>query len=106
MAARILVVEGEPAVQELIRYTLEQAGMQAVTADSAEEALVSLRDELPDARGGRALVGGFRRRDFLAHSVPFLAASSIRCCCFMIFRANARPASPPQSSHAMRPALG
>ena len=49
MAARILVVEDEPAVQELIRYTLEQAGMQAVTADSAEEALVSLRDELPDA---------------------------------------------------------
>ena len=27
MAARILVVEDEPAVQELMRYTLEQAGM-------------------------------------------------------------------------------
>ncbi len=49
MAARILVVEDEPAVQELIRYTLEQAGMQAVTAGSAEAAVVLLRDELPDA---------------------------------------------------------
>jgi len=48
MTARILVVEDEPAVQELIRYTLEQAGMQAITADSAEAALESLRDELPD----------------------------------------------------------
>ena len=105
MAARILVVEDEPAVQELIRYTLEQAGMQAVTADSAEEALVSLRDELPDARGGRALVLGFRRH-FLAHPVPFLAASSSRCCCLTILRAHARPASPPQRSHAIRPALG
>ena len=49
MTARILVVEDEPAVQELMRYTLEQAGMEAFTAASAEEALVSLRDELPDA---------------------------------------------------------
>ena len=49
MAARILVVEDEPAVQELMRYTLEQAGMEAFTADSAEEALLSLRDALPDA---------------------------------------------------------
>jgi two-component system phosphate regulon response regulator PhoB len=49
MAARILVVEDEPAVQELMRFTLEQAGMEAFTAASAEDALVSLRDELPDA---------------------------------------------------------
>jgi two-component system, OmpR family, phosphate regulon response regulator PhoB len=49
MPARILVVEDEPAVLELVRYTLEQAGMEAFTAASAEEALASLRDELPDA---------------------------------------------------------
>jgi two-component system phosphate regulon response regulator PhoB len=49
MAARILVVEDEPAVQELMRYTLEQAGMEAITASSAEDALESLREELPDA---------------------------------------------------------
>jgi two-component system phosphate regulon response regulator PhoB len=49
MNARILVVEDEPAVQELMRYTLEQAGMTAFTASSAEDALALLRDELPDA---------------------------------------------------------
>jgi two-component system, OmpR family, phosphate regulon response regulator PhoB len=49
MAARILVVEDEPAVQELIRYTLEQAGMETLAAASAEDALASLHDELPDA---------------------------------------------------------
>jgi two-component system phosphate regulon response regulator PhoB len=49
MAARVLVVEDEPAVQELMRYTLEQAGMEALTALSAEDALLMLRDELPDA---------------------------------------------------------
>ena len=49
MAARILVVEDEPAVQELICYSLEQAGMVAYGAFSAEEALESLRKELPDA---------------------------------------------------------
>jgi two-component system phosphate regulon response regulator PhoB len=49
MAARILVVEDEPAVQELIRYTLDQAGMEAFPAASAEDALAALREELPDA---------------------------------------------------------
>lgn len=49
MAARILVVEDEPAVQELMCYTLEQAGMQAEAVASAEDALALLRDELPDA---------------------------------------------------------
>jgi len=49
MPARILVVEDEPAVQELIRFTLEQAGMQTLTAASAEDALNLLHDALPDA---------------------------------------------------------
>ena len=49
MAARILVVEDEPAVQELMRYTLEQAGMDVLATVSAEDALLVLRDELPDA---------------------------------------------------------
>lgn len=49
MGARILVVEDEPAVQELMRYTLEQAGMEAFTALSAEDAVTMLHDELPDA---------------------------------------------------------
>ena len=49
MAARVLVVEDEPAVQELIRYTLQQAGLDPLPVDCAEDALASLREELPDA---------------------------------------------------------
>ena len=45
---RLLVVEDEPAVQELVRYTLQQAGMKAVTVASAEEAMTALNEELPD----------------------------------------------------------
>lgn len=48
MTAHVLFVEDEPPIQELIRYTLEQAGMRAVGAADAGEALTALRDELPD----------------------------------------------------------
>ncbi len=48
MTAHILFVEDEPPIQELIRYTLEQAGMRAVAASDAAGALAALRDELPD----------------------------------------------------------
>jgi len=48
VTARILVVEDEPAIQELIGVNLAQAGQQAVMAASAEQALERIRDELPD----------------------------------------------------------
>jgi len=48
MPARILVVEDEPAIQELIALNLEQAGQQAVMAASAEEGLRRIEEELPD----------------------------------------------------------
>ncbi len=48
MATRVLVVEDDPAIQELIRFTLEKAGMKATTAPSAEEALATLKAALPD----------------------------------------------------------
>jgi len=48
MTAHILFVEDEPPIQELIRYTLEQAGMRASGAADAGEALAALREELPD----------------------------------------------------------
>jgi two-component system phosphate regulon response regulator PhoB len=48
MPARILVVEDEPAIQELIALNLEQAGSRAVLADNAEQALERIREELPD----------------------------------------------------------
>ena len=46
--ARILLVEDEPAIQELIVVNVELAGHEAVRADSAEQALESIRDSLPD----------------------------------------------------------
>ena len=48
MQANILVVEDERAIQELIAINLEQAGQRAVRADSAEQALELIQDELPD----------------------------------------------------------
>ncbi len=48
MPARILVVEDEPAIQELIALNLEQAGQHAVMAASAEEGLRRIEEELPD----------------------------------------------------------
>lgn len=48
MAANILVVEDEPAIQELIRLNLEHAGFTPVRADSAEQAFELVRNELPD----------------------------------------------------------
>ena len=48
MAATILVVEDEPAIQELISYNLELAGHRVLRAASAEQALEMVRSELPD----------------------------------------------------------
>ena len=48
MAATILVVEDEPAIQELIAYNLTQAGHRALRADNAEQALHLLSNALPD----------------------------------------------------------
>ncbi len=48
MPAHILVVEDEPAIQELIGLNLEQAGSRVVMAYSAEQALERIQQELPD----------------------------------------------------------
>ena len=48
MAATILVVEDEPAIQELISYNLEMAGNRVLRADTAEKALQAVRTALPD----------------------------------------------------------
>jgi two-component system phosphate regulon response regulator PhoB len=48
MAATVLVVEDEPAIQELISYNLQQAGHQAMRAGSAEDAINIMRHALPD----------------------------------------------------------
>jgi two-component system phosphate regulon response regulator PhoB len=48
MSATILVVEDEPAIQELISYNLELAGHQTLRAESAEQALEMVQSALPD----------------------------------------------------------
>jgi two-component system phosphate regulon response regulator PhoB len=48
MGAAVLVVEDEPAIQELIAYNLKQAGHQPLRAENAEQALRLMQDALPD----------------------------------------------------------
>ena len=48
MGNRILVIEDEPAIQELIAVNLEHAGHKALRAASAEEGWAAIRQELPD----------------------------------------------------------
>ncbi len=48
MAATILVVEDEPAIQELISYSLRQAGHIVLCAENAEQAMAAVNDALPD----------------------------------------------------------
>ncbi len=47
MAATILVVEDEPAIQELIKLNLEQAGYRILQAFNAQQASAMVRAELP-----------------------------------------------------------
>ncbi|MCO6428386.1 phosphate regulon transcriptional regulator PhoB [Nitrosomonas communis] len=48
MAATILIVEDEPAIQELISYNLRNAGYAVLCAGSAEQAKDMVNDVLPD----------------------------------------------------------
>ena len=48
MTADILLVEDDAGIQELLRFTLEQAGYRIRVADSAEKAEVAVRAALPD----------------------------------------------------------
>ena len=42
MAAKILIVEDEAAIQELITYNLQRAGYETVCADHAEKAMMMI----------------------------------------------------------------
>ena len=48
MSARVLVVEDEPHIQELIAVNLEHSGYRVVRTSSAEQADAAIRAELPD----------------------------------------------------------
>ncbi len=47
MAAKILIVEDEPAISEMIEMALSRANFDVVKATNAEEAILLLRDTLP-----------------------------------------------------------
>jgi two-component system phosphate regulon response regulator PhoB len=48
MSARILVVEDEPDILELVRMNLAQAGFEVASAETGDEALEALRRSPPD----------------------------------------------------------
>ena len=49
MSYKILIVDDEPALREMIRAFLAQAGYETVTAGTCAEALAAFRAERPDA---------------------------------------------------------
>lgn len=48
MNAKILIVEDEPAIQELLAFNVTQAGFRALRAEDAESAWLQIRQDLPD----------------------------------------------------------
>ncbi len=48
MPARILVVEDEPAIQELLAINLQQAGHETISALTAEQGYAQVQQALPD----------------------------------------------------------
>jgi len=48
MGARILVVEDEEAISQLLSYNLEREGFEVVVAPDGAEALVAVREQQPD----------------------------------------------------------
>ncbi len=48
MTAKILVVEDEPAIQELLAFNVQQCGYRPIPAEDAAAALAYVNQELPD----------------------------------------------------------
>jgi len=48
MAHKILIVDDDPPIVELLKFTLEGAGYRTVVASDGEEALKKARSEKPD----------------------------------------------------------
>jgi len=48
MKAKILIVEDEPAIQELLAFNVMQAGFQALRAEDADSAWQEIRSNMPD----------------------------------------------------------
>ncbi len=67
MAATILVVEDEPAIQELVACNLELAGHRTLRAESAEQAMQMVREELPDLIVLDWMLPGINGMEFARH---------------------------------------
>lgn len=48
MSAKILIIEDEPTIQELLAFNVVQAGFRALRAEDAESAWRQIGQELPD----------------------------------------------------------
>ena len=48
MSAKILIIEDEPAIQELLAFNVTQAGFHALRAHDAESAWLQIEQDLPD----------------------------------------------------------
>jgi CheY-like chemotaxis protein len=81
---QILIVEDKPASRELLRTVLERQGYGVIEAEDGEDALVKLKDFLPDlvlldlqmpARNGYDVLKEMRKDDRLA-SVPVVAITA------------------------------
>ncbi|MDD5385435.1 MAG: phosphate regulon transcriptional regulator PhoB [Gallionella sp.] len=48
MSTKILIVEDEPAIQELLAFNVTQAGFRAFRAEDAESAWLQIKQDLPD----------------------------------------------------------
>jgi two-component system phosphate regulon response regulator PhoB len=77
---RVLVVEDDKGIQELLRFALLRGGYQPLCADSAEHAETLLRETLPDlalidwmlpGQSGLALIGRLRK-EMRTRSLPVI----------------------------------
>ena len=80
MRLKILVVEDEPEIRELLKFSLERADYDVIEAESAEAAVSLLTDKKPDAAvvdwmlpgmSGVALAKRLRKDDFTS-DIPLL----------------------------------
>lgn len=82
---RVLVVEDEPAIRELLRFTLSEAGFEPVLVESAESAAREIRAELPavllldlmlPGQSGSALARALRA-DARTRQLPILMVTAL-----------------------------
>ena len=81
MRLKILVVEDEPEIRELLKFSLERADYDVIEAESGEAAISLLSDKKPDVAvvdwmlpgmSGVALAKRLPRKDEFTSEIPLL----------------------------------